>query len=155
MEKIYNPKNLLFKQIVSLKENAYRQCLQLHHDVLRKPLGLSLSEYDKSEDEKSILLGCFNQSRLIGFMMLSPREQGTVQLRQVCILQAYQGQGIGSLLLTYTEKTALNKGYFKIWANVRKTAEPFYRNAGYETQGDPFSLKEIPHVYMQKSLGIQ
>lgn len=74
-----------------------------------------------------------------------------VQLGRV--LTIHHGQGTGSKLMHYAEKTATEKlGAKEICMDAQKTAEGFYKKLGYEIVSDDFIEAGIMHVKMRKKL---
>jgi diamine N-acetyltransferase len=61
-----------------------------------------------------------------------------VQLERIYVLPGFQGQQIGSKLLEFAEKQALNNGAEWIWLTVwehNPDAQRFYERHGYELFG--------------------
>mgnify|MGYP000463757855 FL=1 len=55
---------MIYKQIEIDRKADYRQTLTLRTDVLRRPLGLVLSEEDTAEDREGIMVGAFDEDVL-------------------------------------------------------------------------------------------
>ncbi len=81
-----------------------RSCLR--EAVLRKPLGLHWEARDFAEEEFSFHLGAFRGERLLAVLILRPREDGVVQMRQVAVAPEEQECGVGSALVRYAEQSA-------------------------------------------------
>jgi GNAT superfamily N-acetyltransferase len=130
----------------------YRQMVQLRNDILRKPLGLSFSEEELEKEKDDILIGAFEDERLLGCCMLINTEPGSVRLRQMAVHKNLQGKGIGRALMQFAENIARDRGYRRITMHARKSATGFYEKLGYTVYGDEFQEVTLPHVVMEKQL---
>jgi ribosomal protein S18 acetylase RimI-like enzyme len=130
----------------------YRQMVQLRNDILRKPLGLSFSEEELDKEKDDILIGAFEDDRLLGCCMLINTEPGSVRLRQMAVHKNLQGKGIGRALMQFAENIARDRGYRRITMHARKSATGFYEKLGYTVYGEEFEEVTLPHVVMEKQL---
>jgi predicted GNAT family N-acyltransferase len=120
--------------------------------MLRKPLGLTFSEDELQGEINNIHIGCFDDDKLEGCCMLVPKEDGSVQLRQMAVVSGLQGKGIGRVLMQFAENIARDRGFKKMIMHARKTATGFYEKLGYKRTGNEFLEVTIPHYVMEKSL---
>ena len=130
----------------------YQQMVNLRNEILRKPLGLSFTEEDLEGEKEDILMGAFEDDRLLGCCLLTPIDTGTVRLRQMAVPNNMQGKGIGRALMIFAENIARDLGYKKLCMHARKTAVGFYEKLGYSINGDEFMEVTIPHFTMEKAL---
>lgn len=130
----------------------YNQELILRDKILRKPLGLNLFDEDLNQDIIDIHIGACNEEILIGVILLTPIDKITIKMRQVAVDDEYQGQGIGSGLVSFCEKYAYENGYKIITMHARKNVIGFYNKLGYKTVGEEFTEVSLPHFKMIKSL---
>jgi len=130
----------------------YLQMVQLRMDILRKPLGLTLSQEELEKEKEEILIAAFEEEKMLGCCMLIRSDAQTVRLRQMAVLNNLQGKGIGRALMQFAENIALDRGFRKIMMHARKTATGFYEKLGYEVSGDDFIEVTLPHVIMEKYL---
>ncbi|MDO9557385.1 MAG: GNAT family N-acetyltransferase [Coriobacteriia bacterium] len=79
------------------------------------------------------------------------------QVRQVCVLPALRGAGLGRGLMTEVVAHAQRLGLSLAWLNARTTVEDFYRRLGWvTTSGEfPFGRTGVPHVRMEHPLHTQ
>lgn len=129
----------------------YRATVDLRHDVLRKPLGLSLSEEQLEAEANDVHLAAFEGGECMACCVLTPYAAGTVKMRQVAVRPDLQGQGVGSRLVAYFEAVARERGAKLIVLNARDTAVAFYERLGYEPK-EALVEVGIPHRHMTKSL---
>src|SRR5690606_29402211 len=113
----------------------YQQMVALRNEILRRPLGLSFSPEELEKEKNEILIGAFEEDKMLGCCMLVSEEPGTVRLRQMAVLNNLQGKGIGRALMQFAENIARDRGYKKITMHARKTAIGFYEKLGYKVKG--------------------
>jgi len=93
-------------KIIDHGSKEYRQMVQLRIDVLRKPLGLSFTDDELAKEKSHILIGAFEEEKMLGCCMLIKLEDGSVRLRQMAVLNNLQGKGIGRALTQFAENIA-------------------------------------------------
>ena len=138
-------------QIIDYASQEYRQMLDLRNHILRAPLGLSLTEEDIEQDKNNILIGAFEDEKMLGCCMLV-REGDLLLLRQMAVLNDLQGKGIGRALLHFAEAITRDIGYRELNMYARKRVSGFYIRMGYTQIGEEFIKVTIPHVMMKKRL---
>ncbi len=126
--------------------------VQLRNDILRKPLGLSFTPEELEKEKEEILIGAFEEEKMLGCCMLITVDPATVRLRQMAVLNNVQGKGIGRALMQFAENIARDMGYRKMTMHARQTAIGFYEKLGYQVNGDLFEEVSIPHYIMEKAL---
>jgi predicted GNAT family N-acyltransferase len=139
-------------KIIDHGSPEYQQMVQLRNDILRKPLGLTFDPDELEKEKEDILIGAFEEDKMLGCCMLINTEPGTVRLRQMAVLNNLQGKGVGKALMQFAENIARDRGYRKITMHARKTATGFYEKLGYTTNGEEFLEVTLPHVVMEKQL---
>jgi GNAT superfamily N-acetyltransferase len=139
-------------KLIDYGSPEYQQMVQLRNDILRKPLGLVFEKEELENEAEDILIGAFEDDRLLGCCMLIETEPGTVRLRQMAVPKNLQGKGVGRALMQFAENIARDRGYKKITMHARKTATGFYEKLGYNISGGEFLEVTLPHVVMEKRL---
>jgi GNAT superfamily N-acetyltransferase len=139
-------------KLIDYGSPEYQQMVQLRNDILRKPLGLAFQNEELEKEVEDILIGAFEDDKMLGCCMLIETEPGTVRLRQMAVLKNLQGKGIGRALMQFAENIARDRGYRKITMHARKTATGFYEKLGYVVSGGEFIEVTLPHVVMEKRL---
>ncbi len=130
----------------------YRKMIDLRENILRKPLGLTLSAEELEKEKNDILIGCFEDDKLEGCCLLTKTAEGSVRLRQMAVLPGLQGKGVGRVLMQFAENIARDRGFRKITMHARKSASGFYEKLGYRKVSLEFEEVTIPHVVMEKQL---
>ncbi len=126
--------------------------VQLRTDILRRPLGLIFTPEELEREKTEILIGAFEEEKMLGCCMLVQEEPGSVRLRQMAVLNNLQGKGIGRALMQFAENIARDRGFKKITMHARKSAIGFYEKLGYRVFGEEFEEVTIPHCVMEKIL---
>jgi len=139
-------------KLIDYGSREYEQMVQLRNDILRKPLGLSFTKEELDKEIEDILIGAFEDDRMLGCCMLIETEPGTVRLRQMAVANNLQGKGIGRALMQFAENIARDRGFRKITMHARKSATGFYEKLGYAISGGEFQEVTLPHVVMEKQL---
>ncbi|MDE3248423.1 MAG: GNAT family N-acetyltransferase [Bacteroidota bacterium] len=139
-------------KIIDHGSREYEQMVQIRMDILRKPLGLNFTPEELEKEKEEVLIGAFEDERILGCCMLIKQEPGTVRLRQMAVMNNLQGKGIGRALMNFAENIARDLGYKKLVMHARKTATGFYEKQGYRISGEEFTEVTIPHYVMEKTL---
>ena len=117
-------------KIIDHGSREYQQMVQLRNDILRKPLKLTFSPEELEKEKDEILIGAFEEEKMLGCCMLIMVDPTTVRLRQMAVLNNLQGKGIGRALMQFAENIARDRGFKKIIMHARKTAAGFYEKTG-------------------------
>lgn len=130
----------------------YAAAFALREEVLRRPLGISLNDETLAQERDYFHLVCHLDGELVGCLVLLPKEERTIGMRQVAVAPHLQGLGIGRALVEYAERFARERGFTLMKLHARESAIPFYEKLGYECVGEPFIQVTIPHLEMRKQL---
>lgn len=139
-------------KIIDHGSPEYQQMVRLRDDLLRKPLGLHFTEEELQQEKTQVLIGAFEEEKILGCCMLIDEGAGTARLRQMAVLNNLQGKGIGRALMNFAENIARDMGFKKLNMHARKTAAGFYEHLGYQICSDEFEEVTIPHYVMEKKL---
>ena len=131
---------------------AYALAVVLRHNILRKPLGLEFTEAQLASESTSFHLTAWEGDVLVGTLLLTPLDDGSIQMRQVAVDDRKQGLGIGRLMVVESEDEALGHGFTRIMLHARDTAVGFYEKLRYERVGDEFIEVGVRHQEMEKYL---
>ena len=130
----------------------YDKMVKLRDEILRKPLGLAFSREELEKEKNDILVGAFEDDKILACCLLTQTDPETVRLRQMAVKNNQQGKGIGHSMILFAETLARDKGYKKLMMHARDSAIGFYEKQGYKTMGDQFIEVSIPHHVMEKIL---
>lgn len=130
----------------------YLQMVKLRNEILRQPLGLSLTPDELEAEKKDILIGAFDDDEMLACCLMTEMDNRSLRLRQMAVQNNLQGKGIGASMMHFAEIVARDKGYKKLVMHARKTVMGFYEKLGYKAIGDEFIEVTIPHYIMEKNL---
>jgi GNAT superfamily N-acetyltransferase len=130
---------------------------ELRLAVLRPNAERVPSAYDLMPE--TVHIGAFDGERVVGCASVFPDpyvdEPNAWRLRGMAVDPAYQGQGIGRLVLDAATAAAEQAGAPSIWANGRVSAMAFYQRLGWDAVGDVFDYgpASLPHLTIIRPLG--
>lgn len=139
-------------KVIEHGSRDYQKMVQLRADILRKPLGLQFTPDELQHEKSNILIGAFEEEKILGCCMLIEKDKGVVRLRQMAVINNLQGKGIGRAMTLFAENIARDRGYKKITMHARKPVIGFYEKLGYRVVGSEFQEITIPHFEMEKDL---
>ena len=130
----------------------YKQMVALRLEILRKPLGLSFTEDELANEKNDILIGAFDEDKILACCLLTKVDNATIKLRQMAVQNNLQGKGIGASIMSFAEIVARDKGYKKLMMHARNTAIGFYEKFDFKVKGNEFIEVNVPHHVMEKRL---
>jgi N-acetylglutamate synthase-like GNAT family acetyltransferase len=130
----------------------YQQMVTLRMDILRKPLGLSFTNEELTKEKDDILIGAFDEDKILACCMLTQIDSTTIKLRQMAVHNNVQGKGIGASMMSFAETVARDRGYKKLMMHARNTAIGFYEKFDFKVNGGEFIEVNVPHHVMEKKL---
>jgi len=139
-------------KIIDHGTKEYQQMINLRNEILRKPLGLKFEPDELEREKEDVLIGAFDDDKLIGCCLITRVDSTTCRLRQMAVPSTLQHKGIGASLVSFAENVARDIGYKIMMMHARKTAKGFYEKFGYQVSGDEFTEITIPHLVMLKRL---
>jgi N-acetylglutamate synthase-like GNAT family acetyltransferase len=132
--------------------DLYHQCVALREEILRKPLGLTLSDEELADDSQRWHFCALSEGHVIGCVSLKTLDERALQLKQMAVAATQQGAHVGARLLQYAEAWARQEGFRLIVLHARIGAKGFYAKFGYSAEGEPFNENTILHLKMTKRL---
>ena len=142
-------------QPITFGSAEYEEACDFRYRFLRKPLGLELTEQDKSGEESQLHFGLYDQSELIGVLIGKPLTDvgpDVVRLRQVAVHETRRGQGAGLLLMDQAETSLQELGFHRFVLFARADSALFYERCGYQRTGQVEQLIGLEHWEMEKLL---
>ena len=130
----------------------YDLTVALRDKLLRKPLGLAFAVQDLEKEYADHHLALIDKGNVVACLVLSPKGEGQVKMRQVAVDNELQSRGLGSLLVKESEQFCIDRKYTSIVLNARATALTFYKKLNYQVDGDLFTEVGIDHYKMFKKL---
>lgn len=142
---------LSFK-IIEYASQEYQKSLLLREEVMRKPLGIQLSDEDIRYDYKRIHIGGYYENELICGCSLGIFHRKIAHIYSVFVKQELQNQGIGQLLMTFAENYTKSNGVTRLYVEGRKAAKGFYLKCGFSPCGNEYTDMNILHQDMRKDI---
>jgi len=146
------PQDAILVLEAPLGSALYAQALTLREAVLRRPLGLTLSEEELEDDKLRTHFCAVKDGAVLACLSLKPLKDGSLQLKQMAVAENRRSEGIGAKLVVHAEAWARQRGVAEMVLHARIGAENFYGRLGYEAEGPVFDENTIPHVKMTKRL---
>lgn len=141
-------------KIIEHNSPEYDRMVALRYEILRRPLGLEFDQEELAREENDILIGAFDDDRILACCMLTSVSGDKCRLRQMAVHNSLQGKGIGATMMNFAENVARDRGYKVLTMHARTTAIGFYEKLGYIICGEEFQEVTIPHFEMQKRLSL-
>ena len=141
-------------QIIEVAHGSarYQEEVALRYRVLREPLGLNFTDAQLAAEGSDIHLAVLAAGKLCAVLLLTAREEGDIQMRQVAVAPELQGTGLGRALVEASEVKARELGFKRMVLHARKSAIGFYERLGYTAHGEEFEEVGIPHRHMDRDL---
>ncbi len=131
----------------------YDETVRLRYNILRLPLNLDFSAEDLANEYTDIHLAAYDEAWILrGCLVLTPKSNKVIKMRQVAVEADAQNKGIGRVMVEKSEQLAHSQGYEVMELNARDVAVPFYKKLNYQVVGDMFEEVSIPHFKMMKNL---
>jgi GNAT superfamily N-acetyltransferase len=135
---------------VAIRSIEPAQTYALRHAVLwpDKPLAY----VQLPEDEAGQHFGAFVADALVAVISLFVGADGVARFRKFATDPAWQGRGVGTLLLRHIIAVAQTQGASQLWCDARQATLPFYQRFGLAPEGQVFYKGEVPYVRLRRSL---
>jgi predicted GNAT family N-acyltransferase len=146
------PEDAILVLEAPIGSKLYAQALALREAILRRPLGLSLSERELEDDRLRTHFCAVQDGAVLACVSLKLLKDGSLQLKQMAVAEDRRLEGVGTVLVARAETWARESGFREISLHARIGAENFYGRLGYEAEGPVFDENTIPHVKMTKQL---
>ncbi|MDH5485367.1 MAG: GNAT family N-acetyltransferase [Gammaproteobacteria bacterium] len=131
-------------------EDYYHLRWQLLRKDWQQPMG---SEKDELEDQSYHLLVRGEDNQAIGVGRLHFISDTQAQIRYMAVLENYQGQGVGRLMVQALEQHAAANNRNRIILHARENAVGFYIKLNYQTiEKSHLLYNTIQHYKMTKEL---
>ena len=135
-------------------DSEYNEYYRIRNEILRKPWNQpEKSTKDETELTSVHLLAKDETGKAVATGRMQFNSEEEAQIRSMAVIDEYQGNGIGSLLIDHLEKIALEKKIKRITLDSRENAVQFYIRNGYKVIEPSYLLFGlIKHFKMQKDL---
>ncbi len=132
-----------------IQDITWQETISIRHQVLWPDKNSSFCHVDG--DETAWHAGVFMDAELVSVASVFP-DGNCARLRKFATLAQYQGQGLGSALLTHMITRVRDAGCVYFWCDARASAMEFYRKFGLQTEGDVFYKGAVSYFRMGVTL---
>ncbi|CAM4216773.1 GNAT family N-acetyltransferase [Erysipelothrix inopinata] len=136
-------------------QEQLQQCLDIRKKVFVQEqhvdISIEVDQYDVIDSEEVKHVIAVYQGSAVGTLRYF-KEGKRYKVGRVAVLSTHRGLDIGTKMLNYVEKQALNNGIEEIYLGAQCRSMKFYLRNGYEAYGDVYEEANIEHQYMKKSL---
>ena len=144
----------IYLEIVRVEETWQRAAVYyIRINVFVKGQNIPLKlEFDEKDGEKAKYLLLLDDKEPIATARLQLVDDNTAKIERVCVVQDYQGKGIGRILIQAMEVWAKEYGVKKIIITSQVQAQGFYESLDYIVHPEIQLQSSIPIVYTEKIL---
>jgi N-acetylglutamate synthase-like GNAT family acetyltransferase len=129
------------------------QIIDLRYEVLRKPWNQTRQSVTDDLEEIAVNAYIEKDGEIIACGRLQNNGNGIGQIRYMAVENAFQGKGLGKLIVTKLEDEAKRLRLNTIELQARENALEFYKNQDYIIKETSFKLWDIiQHYLMTKHL---
>jgi predicted GNAT family N-acyltransferase len=139
-----------FKEI-TYNSQEWTNAVRLREKILREPLGSRFTDKELEEEKDHIQIAGFLDNELIATAVLVP-EGEKMKMQRVAVLENLRSNNIGSKMMAFCEKLAVDRNFKVMYCHARDSAVNFYSKNHYVKEGDYFDEDGIPHLKMRKKL---
>lgn len=143
-----------------IKKITAKETYFVRNSVLRKGKPIESCYFDGDDLETTIHFGLFDDENCVGIVSVFQNKNDNFgltnqfQIRGMAVLDTFQKNGLGELLVKHCERHLKAGETVLIWFNARETAKGFYEKLNYQIIGKSFVIPEIGiHYIMFKELG--
>jgi len=134
---------------LNIKEIDWTETISVRHEVLWPNKTPDFCRVPG--DEEGWHFGVYIESRLVCVASVYPCDD-SARLRKFATLAAFQGNGIGTALLTHILSLLKQRGVKHFWCDARESAQGFYQRFGMCSKGDVFYKSDVPYYKMSVDL---
>ena len=149
---IKTPNYCMALKIIDHGSREYQQMVQLRNDILRKPLRLTFTPEELEKEKDEILIGAFEEEKMLGCCMLIMVDPATVRLRQMAVLNNLQGKGHRKSINAVCRKHRPRPRFQKNHHACPQVSCGFLRKIRIPGLWRGIRRSTLPHYEMQKKL---
>jgi GNAT superfamily N-acetyltransferase len=141
-----------FSKTPTIRLASAAEVLPLRRAMLRADMPMEEAKFWNDDAPDTLHGGAFLEDRCIACATLlreSFNGEDACRLRGMAVDSAYQSRGLGTDVLEFLLKQAMQTGVRLFWCNARVPAVNFYKRMGWEIQSDIFDIPTAgPHYVM-------
>ena len=106
------------------------------------------NEWDAADHTALHAVACNGLGQPVATGRLLAFEPGIAKIGRMAVLRVLRGSHLGRQVLDALVQTARARGDREVVLHAQRSAEGFYRRAGFEVRGEPFDEVGIAHIEM-------
>lgn len=141
-------------KLIGYHSKEYQQACRLRYELFFAEHNLPWSVVQDERQAEYLHAAVSIKDCVIAYGQLVPHCNRIYQICQMVVQPAYQGQHLGSKILSTLIEIAKQEKAIAITLNARLTAVGFYQKLGFQTYGTPFpsNTTGVLHIAMNKKL---
>lgn len=134
-------------------ENEWKDYYDLRWRILRAPWNQPKGSEQVPDDVTAFHAMIRKNEKAIACGRIHFIDEQTAQIRFMAVDDAFQGSGLGTMVLKFLEAHAIKKKIGKIILQAREEAIPFYKRNGYNlVKKTDLLFGSIQHYLMEKEI---
>ena len=134
-------------------EEEFERYRDLRWRILRAPWNQPrITEHDDLENDDFPIMVCEVDGIPIGVGRAHFISKNEAQIRSISVEPAWEGKGIGSIVLKELEKIVKAKGAKRIIIHSRSNAVEFYKKHGYQVVELSYTLFGVIHHFLLEKI---
>ena len=123
---------MTFKEI-KYKSQDWTNAVRLREKILREPLGSRFTDEELEEEKSHIQIAGFLDNELVATAVLVAEGQ-EMKMQRVVVLETLRSKNIGSRMMRFCEKLAIERNFEVMYCHARDSAVNFYSKNHYEKE---------------------
>lgn len=143
----------------SIKKITAQETFLIRNLVLRPGKQIGTCYFEGDNLEQTTHFGYYDNKKIVGVVSVFKNKNSIFkstkqyQIRGMAILEEFQGNGFGKLLVKHCEDYLIARSANIVWFNARENAVLFYEKLDYNKIGFPFNITNVGiHILMFKKL---
>jgi ribosomal protein S18 acetylase RimI-like enzyme len=134
-------------------EEEFKRYRDLRWRILRAPWNQPrITEQDDFDSNDFPIMVCEVDGIPIGVGRAHFSSKNEAQIRSISVEPAWEGKGIGSIVLKELEKIVIAKGARRIIIHSRSSAVEFYKKHGYQVVEQSYTLFGVIHHFLMEKI---
>ena len=134
-------------------EEEFERYRDLRWRILRAPWNQPrITEQDDAGTQDFPIMVCEVDGIPIGVGRAHFSSKNEAQIRSISVEPAWEGKGIGSIVLKELEKIVIAKGARRIIIHSRSSAVEFYKKHGYQVVEHSYTLFGVIHHFLMEKI---
>jgi len=135
------------------QSSSYADALAIRKEVFIKEQQVPVEREIDENEQQAIHFVLYNdQNEPLATVRLLPSDNNTIKVQRMAVVKKARKHHYGKVIMQEAENYASNHDYQKMTLGAQISAQNFYRNLGYQEEGDIFWDAGMEHITMTKNL---